>query len=109
MPALAAGLSFCGSDTSAPVACFRPRLSAMSGVTVWICTPIQPRVTLPLSRSCATTLFTVSAGIAFVDRCVDLNEIVIGTGADVAAARRNDTGRHGAAEPERIADGENPV
>ena len=36
----------------------------MSGVTAWICTPIQPRVTLPLSRSCATTLFTVSAGIA---------------------------------------------
>ena len=36
----------------------------MSGVTAWICTPIQPRVTLPLSRSCATTLLTVSAGMA---------------------------------------------
>jgi hypothetical protein len=32
MPALAAGLFVCGSETSAPAAFFRPRLSA-SGVT----------------------------------------------------------------------------
>ena len=36
----------------------------MSAVTGWICTPIQPRVTVPLSLSWATTVFTVSAGIA---------------------------------------------
>ena len=36
----------------------------MSCVTGWICTPIQPRVTEPLSLSWATTLFTVSAGMA---------------------------------------------
>ena len=36
----------------------------MSAVTGWICTPIQPRVTAPLSLSCAMTDFTVSAGIA---------------------------------------------
>ena len=33
-------------------------------MTGWICTPIQPRVTLPLSLSWATTVFTVSAGMA---------------------------------------------
>jgi len=43
---------------------FQAMLSAMSGVTDWICTPIQPRVTLPLSRNWATTLLTVSAGMA---------------------------------------------
>src|SRR5207302_1548053 len=64
MPALAAGLPSCGSATSAPLACFMPRLSAMSAVTGWICTPIHPRVTLPPSLSWLTTDFTVSAGIA---------------------------------------------
>ena len=33
------------------------------GVTGWIWTPIQPRLTAPLSLSWATTLFTVEAGI----------------------------------------------
>ena len=64
MPAFIAGLSFCGSATSAPALFFRQRLSAISGVTGWICTPIQPRVTVPLSLSWATTVFTVSEGIA---------------------------------------------
>ncbi len=36
----------------------------MSALTGWICTPIQPRVTVPLSLSWVTTVFTVSAGIA---------------------------------------------
>src|SRR5262249_45469165 len=45
-----------------------------------------------------------AAGIAAVHRRVDLDEVVIGTGADVAAARRDDAGGHGAAEAERIAD-----
>ena len=114
----------------------------MSAVTGWICTPIQPRLTLPVSLSCATTDFTVSAGmakampteppdgekiavltpmhiavdvegrtagVAFVHRRVDLDEVVVGTGADVATARRNDAGRHGAAKAERIADRQDPV
>ena len=50
-----------------------------------------------------------AAGIALVHRRVDLDEVVIGAGADVAAARRDDAGRHGAAEAERIADREHPV
>src|SRR5215470_13753676 len=64
MPALEAGLSDCGSDTRAPWAFLSPRLSAISEVTGWIWTPIQPRVTVPLSLSWATTDLTVSAGIA---------------------------------------------
>src|SRR5262245_43817759 len=64
MPALAAGLSACGSAMSAPSSFLRPRLSAMSAVTGWICTPSHPRVTAPLSLSWATTVFTVAAGIA---------------------------------------------
>ena len=63
MPALAAGPFACGSATSAPSAFLRPRLSAMSAVTGWIWTPIQPRLTEPLSLSWAITLFTVEAGI----------------------------------------------
>ena len=63
MPALAAGPLACGSATSAPSAFFMPRLSAMSAVTGWIWTPIQPRLTEPLSLSWAITLFTVEAGI----------------------------------------------
>ncbi len=35
----------------------------MSAVTGWIWTPIQPRLTVPLSLSWAITLFTVDAGI----------------------------------------------
>ena len=50
-----------------------------------------------------------AAGIALVHRGVDLDEVVIRTRADVAAARRDDAGRHGAAEAERIADRDHPV
>ena len=50
-----------------------------------------------------------TAGIALVHRRVDLDEIVIGAGADVAAARRDDAGGDGAAEAERIADRDHPV
>ena len=64
MPAFAAGLLGCGSATSAPSAFFSPRLSAISCVTCWICTPIQPRVTFPPFSSCAITVLTVSDGIA---------------------------------------------
>ncbi len=50
-----------------------------------------------------------AAGIAAVDRRVDLQEIVIRAFVDVAAARRDDPGRDGAAKPERVADRHYPV
>ena len=50
-----------------------------------------------------------AAGIALVHRRVDLDEIVIWAVADVAAAGRDDAGRDGAAETERIADREHPI
>src|SRR5271170_6996615 len=49
------------------------------------------------------------AGIAAVDRRVDLQEIVELAGMDVAAARRDDPGGDAAAEAKRIADGDHPV
>ncbi len=42
----------------------RPRLLAMSGVTSWICTPSQPRSTLPCSRSCSITGLARLEGMA---------------------------------------------
>ena len=50
-----------------------------------------------------------AAGIAAVHRRVDLQEVVVGAGADVAAFRRDDAGGHRAAEAERIADREHPL
>ena len=50
-----------------------------------------------------------AAGIAVVHGSVDLDEVVIRAGADVAAARRDDARRHRAAEAERIADRDHPV
>src|ERR1700728_3646942 len=50
-----------------------------------------------------------ATGIALVDRRVDLDEVVIGAGADIAAAGRDDAGRDSAAKSERIADREHPV
>src|SRR5207302_7453124 len=50
-----------------------------------------------------------TAGIALVHGRVDLDEIVIRTVADVAAAGRDDAGRDGAAEAERITDRQHPV
>ena len=48
------------------------------------------------------------AGVAVVDRCVDLNEIVVRPGADIAPTGRHDAGSNGAAKPERIAHREHP-
>ena len=117
-------------------------MSAMSGVTDWISTPIQPRVDgavfLQLlddvlhhvARDRKTDADAAARGredrgvdaddlaflvegraarVAVIHRGVDLQEIVIGPRADVAAAGGNDAGRHGAAEPERVADGDDPV
>ena len=114
----------------------------MSAVTGWICTPIQPRSTSPLSLSWATTVLTVlagmakpmptdppdgekiavltpmtlavdvegrPAGVALVDRRIDLDVIVVRTVADIAAAGRHDACRYGTAETERIADRDHPV
>ena len=49
------------------------------------------------------------ARIAAVHRRVDLQEIVIRAGLDVAPARGNDSRRHRAAEAEGIADRHHPV
>ena len=49
-----------------------------------------------------------TARIAAVHRRIDL-QIVVGAGADVAVMGRDDTGRHRAAEAERIADREHPI
>src|SRR6266404_2396973 len=50
-----------------------------------------------------------AAGITFIDRRIDLNEIVVRAGPDITTTRRDDTGRHRAAETEWIADREHPV
>src|SRR6185369_1063876 len=50
-----------------------------------------------------------TAGVAFVDRGVDLNEVVISTGADIASPGRDNTGGDGTAEAERITDRQYPV
>jgi hypothetical protein len=50
-----------------------------------------------------------AAGIAAVHGRVDLQEIVVRSGADVAAFGRDDAGRDRAAEAERVADGEHPL
>ena len=49
-----------------------------------------------------------AAGIAAVDGGVGLDVVVIGTRGDIAVARRDDAGRHRAAEAERIADRDHP-
>ena len=50
-----------------------------------------------------------ATGIAAIDRGVGLDEVVIGTGVDVARPGRDDAGRHRSAQPERIADRDHPV
>ncbi len=50
-----------------------------------------------------------AAGVALVDRRVDLQVVVVGARLDVATARRDDAGGGGAAEAEGIADRDDPV
>ena len=50
-----------------------------------------------------------AAGIALVDRRIDLDVVVVGAGADVAPARRDDAGGDRAAQAERIADRDHPI
>src|SRR5262249_42079270 len=50
-----------------------------------------------------------TAGIAGIDRGVGLDEIVEGTLTDVARLRADDAGRHRGLQPERRADGDDPI
>ena len=50
-----------------------------------------------------------AARVAAVDRRVDLQEVVIGAAADLAAGGRDDAGGDGAAEAERVADRDHGV
>ena len=50
-----------------------------------------------------------TAGIAAIDRRIDLQEVVIRAIADIAAAGRDNAGGDGAAKPERVADGDHPI
>src|SRR3984893_8623281 len=50
-----------------------------------------------------------TARIAPVDRRIDLQEVIVGPGANVAPARRNDTGRNRSPQSEGIADRDHPV
>src|SRR5512132_2222085 len=50
-----------------------------------------------------------AAGVAAVERRVDLDEVVIGARTEIAAARRNDAGSHRAREAEGITDRDHPV
>ncbi len=69
------------------------------GETIAVFTPITSPARLKVG----------SAGVAAVHRRVDLQEVVVGAGADIAAAGGHDAGGDGAAEAERIADREHPV
>src|SRR6185312_9730740 len=49
------------------------------------------------------------ARIALIDRRIRLQVIIVGTGVDIAALRRDDAERYRSAEPEWIADRHDPV
>ena len=63
-PARSAGEPSVTEDTSTPVVSVRPKLFASSGVTGWMPTPSQPRVTLPESASWVTTFLARLMGMA---------------------------------------------
>ena len=63
-PALSAGLPFSTELTSAPRGRSRPNEVARSRVTSWITTPMRPRATRPLSRSCFWMSSATSIGMA---------------------------------------------
>src|SRR6202012_3298084 len=50
-----------------------------------------------------------AAGVAAIDRRVDLDEVRIRTISDIAADGRHDTGGDGVGETERIADRDHPI
>ena len=63
IPAFAAGPSASSPASSAPLGVLSPRLSAMSWLTSWIRTPIQPRLALPNRRSWSITVRASLEGI----------------------------------------------
>ena len=63
-PAFCAGEPSTTALTSAPRGAGRWKLLARSGVTSWIVTPSQPRVTWPVEASCVRTGFARAIGIA---------------------------------------------
>ena len=63
-PALSAGPPLSTLRTSAPIGLPRPMDSATSFVTWSICTPMRPRITRPLARSCSETRDASSIGMA---------------------------------------------
>ncbi len=63
MPAFSAGAPLSTPRTRAPCALPRPMDSATSLVTWSICTPIRPRVTLPVLRSWSDTRTASSMGM----------------------------------------------
>ena len=75
--------------------------------------PIDPPVGEMMAVLMPTTspymLNSGPARIAAIDGGVGLDVVVVGTGVDVAVARRHDAEGHGAAEAERVADGQRPV
>ena len=64
MPAAAAGPSGATEATSAPMGSTSPKPSAISSVTLWTCTPSQPRRVSPYSFSWLRTLVAVLEGTA---------------------------------------------
>ena len=49
------------------------------------------------------------AGVALIDRGIDLNIVVIRPRTDITSARRDDAGGDGATETKRIADRDDPI
>src|SRR5581483_10290872 len=50
-----------------------------------------------------------AAGIALIDRCVDLDEVVVRVGVDVASLRRDYTGRYSFTQAEGVANDHDPI
>ena len=67
-----------------------------------------PRSRMTFLRRRLVLLASV-AGIAFVDRRIDLNVVVVRARADVAPLRRYDAGGYRAAKTKRVADGHDPI
>ena len=71
--------------------------------------PDGEKIAVLMPTTCPSVLKVGPARVAAVDRGVDLQEVVVGASADIAAAGRNDAGRDRAAEAERVADRDHPI
>ena len=63
IPAFSAGLSSWTFATNAPLLSFKSKLSAISSVTPWICTPSHPLLVLPNSFNWSTIFTALLEGI----------------------------------------------